>query len=72
MVVVERVIEKKFHGMVSADEMQFGFTSERRKIDDILILRRAHVWYHAKEKKLYMCFVDLEKDINRVPSKVMK
>ena len=29
MKAVERVLEKRLHGIVSVDEMQFGFMSER-------------------------------------------
>ena len=28
--------------------------------------------YHAKRKKLYMCFVGIEKTFNRVPRKVLE
>ena len=33
----------------------------RGTIDAVLFLRRMQEEYHAKGKKLYMCFVDLEK-----------
>ena len=34
---------------------------ERGTIDAVFILRRMQEEYYAKGKKLYMCFVDLEK-----------
>ena len=46
---------------MSDDEMQLGFMPERGTIDAVFILRRMHEEYHAKGKKLCMCFVDLEK-----------
>ena len=37
MKVVERVLEKRLHRMVSVDEMQFGFIPERGIIDAAFI-----------------------------------
>ena len=67
--VVERVFEKRLCRIVSVDEMQFGFMPERGTIDAIFILRMMQE-YHAKGKKLYMRFVDLEEAFDRVPRKV--
>ena len=39
-------------------------------IDAVFILRRMQEEYHAKRKRLYMCFVDLDKAFDRVPWKV--
>ena len=47
--------------IVTVSEMQFGFMSERGTICAVFILRRMQEDYHAKGKKLYMCFVDLQK-----------
>ena len=44
---------------------------ERGTIYDVLILRMQEE-YHAKGKKLHVCFVDLEKVFNRVPRKVLE
>ena len=44
--------------------------AERGTIDAVFILRRKQEEYHAKGKKLYMCFVDLEKAFDRVSRKV--
>ena len=41
--------------------MQFGFMPERGTIDAVFILRRMQEEYHTKGKKLYVCFVGLEK-----------
>ena len=32
MKVVERVLEESFHGIVSVDEMQFGFMPEEEQL----------------------------------------
>ena len=42
---------------------------ERGTIDAVLILRLQEE-YHAKGKKLCMCFVDLEKAFDRLPRNV--
>ena len=39
MMVVERVLKKMLHRIVSVDEMQFGFMPERGTIDAVFILR---------------------------------
>ncbi|XP_006813953.1 uncharacterized protein LOC102807557, partial [Saccoglossus kowalevskii] len=52
--------------------MQFGFMPGKGTIDAVFILRRMQEEYRAKGKKLYMCFVDLEKAFDRVPRKVME
>ena len=53
-------------------EIQFGFITERGTIDAVYILRRMQEVYYAKGKKLHMCFVDLEKALDRVPRKVLE
>ena len=57
--MVEKVLEKRFHKILPADEMQFGFMSDRGTFDAVITLRRMQEEYHAKGKMLYMCFVDL-------------
>ena len=47
--------------MVKVDETQFGFMPGKGTVDAVFILRRLQEEYLHKEKKLYMCFVDLEK-----------
>ena len=44
----------------------------RGTIDAVFILRRLQEQYHNKGKKLYMCFVDLEKAFDKVPRKVLE
>ena len=40
-------------------------------MDAIFIVRRMQEEYQKKDKKLYMCFVDMEKAFDRVPRKLM-
>ena len=70
--VVERELEKRPRIIVSVDEMQFGLLSERGTNDAVFIFRRMQGEYHTKRKKLYMCFVDIEKTLDRVPRKVLE
>jgi hypothetical protein len=72
MKIVERVLEKRIRKLVNVDEMQFGFMPGKGTTDAIFILRRLQEEYRDKERKLYICFVDLEKAFDRVPRKVME
>ena len=72
MLVGDKVMVEGLRRIVSVDEMQFDFMSESGTIDAVFILRRMQEVYHAKGKKLYMCFVDLEKAFVRVPRNVFE
>ena len=72
MKIVEKVLERRLRRMVKVDEVQFGFMPGKGTIDAVFILRRLQEEYLDKEKKLYMCFCDLEKAFNRVPTKVLE
>ena len=41
-------------------------------VDAVFILRRIQGKYSAKQKKLYMCFVDKETAFDKVPRKVVE
>ena len=58
--------------LVQVDNMQFGFMPGRGTTNTHFILRRIQEEYREKDKKLYMCFVDLEKPFDRVPRRVMQ
>ena len=59
----EKLLEKRLRKIVAIDDMQFGFIPDKGTIDAVFILRHIQGEYLAKQKKLYMCFVDLEKGI---------
>ena len=40
-------------------------------MDAIFIMRRMREEYQKKDMRLFMCFVDMEKTVDRVPRKVM-
>ena len=52
--------------------MQFEFVPGKGTVDAIFIVRRMEEKYQNKDKKLYMCFVDMEKAFDRMPRKVIK
>ena len=70
--IVEKVLDRRLQRMVKLDEMQFGFMPGKGMIDAVFVLRRLQEEYLEEDKKLYMCFVDLEKAFNRVPRKVLE
>ena len=69
---VERVLENRIRGLVTINDMQFGFMPGKSTIRALFILRRMQEEFRRKEKMLYMCFVDLEKAFDRVPRKKME
>ena len=71
MKVLERVIEGRLRKIVKIDSMQFGFMSGRNMTDAIFIVRQLQEKYLAKNKELWMAFVDLEKAFDRVPQEVV-
>ena len=72
MKIVEKVLERRVWRMVKVDEVQFGFMPGKGTIDAVFFLRRLQEEYLDKEKKLYMCFVDLEKAFEKVPRRVLE
>ena len=72
MNIVEKILEKRLLIIVTTEFMQFGFIPAKGKIDAVFILRVIREEYLAKQKKLYMCFVDLEKEFDIVPRKVVE
>ena len=63
MKIIEKVLEKRLRNILTIDDMQFGSMPVRGTIDAVFTLRRIQEEYLAKQKELYMCFVDLEKHL---------
>ena len=72
MKIVERVLEKRIGALVKVNGMQFDFIPRRETTNALFIVRRMQEEYRKKHKKLYMCFIDLEKAFDRVPRRVMQ
>ena len=52
--------------------MQFDFMPGRGTTNALFVVQRMREEYRDKRKKLYMCFVDIEKAFDRVPRKMME
>ena len=52
--------------------MHFDFMPRKSTTDALSFLRRMQEEFCGREKKLYTCFVDLEKAFDRVLRKVME
>ena len=52
--------------------MQFGSMPGRKTTDVLFVVQKMQEEYRDKKKKLYICFVDIEKAFDRVPRKVME
>ena len=64
-------MRKKLCTTVTLNKITIGFMLERGTINAVFIFRRMQE-YHAKDKRLYMFFVDLEKAFDKVPRKVLE
>ena len=71
MKVLERVIERRVRNIVKVDSMQFGFMAGKSTTDAIFIVRQLQEKYLARNKELWLAFVDLEKAFDRVPREVV-
>ena len=69
MKILERVIERRVRNVVKIDSMQLGFMAGKSTTDAIFIVRQLQEKYLARNKELWMAFVDLEKAFDRVPGK---
>ena len=72
MKIIERVLERRIRTIVDFDEAQFGFMPGKGTIDALFLVRRLQEEYRVKDKRMYICFVDLEKAFDRVPRRVME
>ena len=71
MKILERVIDSRVRRIVKVDDMQFGFMAGKGTTDAIFVVRQLQEKYLAKNKDLWMAFVDLEKAFDRVPREVV-
>ena len=71
MKILERIVDGLIRQLVSVDDSQFDFVPGRGTTDAIFVVRQLQEKYLAANKRLYMAFVDLEKDCDRVPRKVI-
>ena len=72
MKIVDRVLENRIRGFVKFNDVQFGFMLGKGTIHALFVLRRMQEKFRGRKKKLYMCFVNLEKAFSGVPRKVME
>ena len=68
---MERVFERRLRNMVTINDMQCGFMPGKGTVDALFMVRMLQEKYGRKKRKLYMCFVDLEKAFDRVPRSVI-
>jgi hypothetical protein len=72
MKIVERVFERRLREVVEVNDMQCGFMPGKGTIDALFMVIMLQEKYDRKQKKLYMCFVHLEKAFDRVPREVVR
>ena len=71
MKILERVVEMEIRSSITIDDMQFGFMPGRGTTEAIFIVRQLQEKFIAKNKNLYLAFVDLEKAFERVPHQIL-
>ena len=66
MTVVERVFERRLRNVMTVNEMQCGFLPGKGSVDALFMTRMLWENYGKKKRRLYICFVVLEKAFDRV------
>ena len=61
MKIVEKVLQRRIRTLINLNEMQFGFMPGNETMHAIFIVRKMQQKYQKKDKKLYLCFVEMEK-----------
>ena len=61
MKIVEKVLQRRIRTLIILNEMQFGFMPGKETMHAIFIVRKMQEKYQKKDKKLYLCFVEMEK-----------
>ena len=61
MKIVERVLKRQIRTLINWNKTRFRFMSGKEKKNPIFRVKRMQEEYRKKDKKLYMCFVDMEK-----------
>ena len=69
--ILERVVEGRLRELVDIHKHQFGFMSGKSTTDATCIVRQLQEKYLEGNRKVYWCFVDLEKAYDRVPREVV-
>ena len=69
--ILEKVLEGRLREVVPIHRQQFGFMSGKNTTDAVFIVRQVQEKYLEGNKKVYWCFVDLEKAYDRVPREVL-
>ena len=72
MKIIERVLERRIRALVDFNEAQFGFMPAKGTIDALLLVLKLQKEHRAKDKRMFMCFVNLEKAFDREPRRVME
>ena len=67
MKVLERVIERRVRNIVKIDNMQFGSVARRSTTDAVYIVRQLQEKCLARNKELWMAFVDLGRLLTEFP-----
>lgn len=71
MKIFEKVLEGRLREIVPIHKHQFGFMNGKSTTDAVFIVRQIQEKYLEGNKKVYWCFVDLEKAYDRVPRRVL-
>ena len=70
--IIEKVLQRRIRALVDFYEAQFGFMPGKGTTDALFLVQRLQEEHRAKYKRMYMCFVELEKAFDRVPKRVME